>query len=207
MSIPSTWSDLPSDLSAALAAAWTALEAHPRGELPLPYRRAIWEALGPPHGDGYRRRVALSQLAVRHVLPLWDAEHPDDDGPHRMLALADRLVRGEADPQAARREQDAFAVEVQDLDDEDLRPGYVGDAAVDTVSTARIDYGPEDFEPDRLDEQLDADQWDASYYAALASAGKGPREPGDTTETQSKRRDFWRWYLTEAVPAAYHHPA
>jgi hypothetical protein len=196
------------DLSAALTAAWTALEADPLGELPLPYRRAIWLALGPtlrngrPRGEGYRRRVALSQLAVRHVLPLWDAVHPDDDGPRRMLDLADRLVRGEVDPQAARAEQDEFAVQVQGLEDEDPRPGYVGDAAVSTVSLASVDYGPDDFEPDDLDEDLDYDQWDDSFYASVAAAGKGPHEPGDDAATQALRRDFWRWYLREAVPAA-----
>jgi hypothetical protein len=196
------WSDLPPDLSAALERAWAALEQHPLGELILPLRRAIWLAFGP---DGHRRRVALSQLAVRRVLPLWDAVHPGNDGPERMLALADRVLTGAVDSEVARREQDAFEVEVQGFEDDDLRPGYVGDAAVHTVSLARVDVGPDDFEPDVLDEQLDYDQWDASYYAALAAAGKGPSEPGgDSAEAVSKRREFWRWYLSEAVPAAYH---
>ena len=123
--------------------------------VPLPLRRAIWLALGPKGGEGQRRRVALGQAAVRHVLPLWDAVHPDDNGPLRMLALADRVLRGETNPEAARREQDEFAVEVQDLEDDDRGP--VMSATPRSIRhTARIDYGPDDFEPDRLDEQLDA---------------------------------------------------
>jgi hypothetical protein len=124
-----------------------------------------------------------------------------------MLDLADRLVHGEADPETARTEKDEFSVEVEGLEDADPRPGYVGDAAVHTVSLASVDYGPDDFEPDDLDEDLDYDQWDASFYASLAAAGKGPHEPGDNAETQALRRDFWRWYLGEAVPEAFHDPA
>jgi hypothetical protein len=103
------------------------------------------------------------------------------------------------------REQDNFEVEVQGLEDDDFRPGYIRDAAVHTVSLARVDYRPEDFEPDRLDEEeLDYDQWDASYHASLAAAGTGPREPGgDSAEAVTRRREFWRWYLSEAVPAAF----
>src|SRR5947209_4802249 len=126
------WSELPPELRAALQSAWSALEQHPYGELPLPYRRAIWLAVGPterdtgrPHGEGYRRRVALDKLAVEHVLPIWDAAHPNQDGPRRMLDLADRLVRGDTDERTARAEKDRFAVDVQSLDDEQLTPGYV----------------------------------------------------------------------------------
>jgi hypothetical protein len=121
-----------------------------------------------------------------------------------MLALADRLVRGEIDRGDAEAPTIRFAAEVEDLEDPSFAPGMVGDAAVHTVSGALVDYGPDDFEPETLDEELDADQWDASFYAALAAAGFGPREPGDDARSQERRRAFWDWYLSEAVPAAFH---
>lgn len=44
---------------------------------------------------------------------------------------------------------------------------------------------------------------DASYYASVAYSAGGPSDPNSDLE---RRRQFWTWYLTEAVPAAYSAP-
>ena len=206
---------LPAELQHALEAARSTLETHPRGELPRTSRMRVLAALGPrsrspeghPSGIGYRRRLAADEACVRRVLPLWDSAHPDDDGPRRMLALADEVARGAVDPAEGQRLMDQFSAQVEALDPdaEGFVPGYVGDAAVQTVSTALSDY---DLDPtdERLDEDLDPDELDAPFYAAVAVTGVGPHEPGDDAANHQRRRDFWRWYLDEAVPTAYANP-
>jgi immunity protein Imm5 of predicted polymorphic toxin system len=203
-SVPS-WRALPPELQSALQFASDALRNDPSGALPLPYRRAIWAALGPPtpRGPGHRRRVDLDVRTVQRVLPIWQSAHADDDRPLQMLQLAQSVLDGTVDADSATRTRDRFEVEVQDLEDEDFAPGYVGDAAVHAVVTAEVDHQPDAFPPQTRDEDLDADQWDTSYYAAAAASGTAPGDPSDDNQSQERRRGFWRWYLEEAVPAAY----
>lgn len=209
MSFSPSSDGLPAQLQDALRSAWQALDQNPVGHLPLPARRAIYSALGPvenrggaPAGAGYARHVELDKLAVQHVLPVWQGVHAGDDGPQRMLALADRVVRGEVEPQSARRERDRFSVDVENLRDADFAPGYVGSAAVAAAITAEVDNWT-DRPPETTDDDLDPYEWDTSYYASSAYAGSMPGEPDDDAASQSRRREFWRWYLSEAVPSAY----
>jgi hypothetical protein len=203
--------DLPDELRAAIDSARIALEAHPLGELPLPYRRAIWKAMGPstrvpsglPDGLGYRRSVALDAITVQHVLPFWKRAYPDDDRPEQMLRLADAVVRRQVDWKVADQTKGSFATDLDDLESDDYVPRYVGDAAVRVVSTAIADGYSDAIGPDTLDEDLDPFQWDSSYIASLAAADFGAEVPGEDERTQERRREFWRWYLDTAVPAAY----
>lgn len=201
---------LPQTLSDPVEAASEALRDDSEGHLALPLRRRVWAAMGPalrdendrPHGAGHRRRTSLAVLCVRHVLPLWEAAYPDNDGPQRMLALAEQVLSGAAPPDAADRSRGQFWTDVESLvyEDQLFVPSYVGYAAVDAVTTAQVDEEVEGFDEGELDENLDADQWDASFFASLAFASGAPGEQGSDP---ARRREFWRWYLREAVPAAY----
>lgn len=201
---------LPQSLSDRIATASEGLEGDKEGHLALPHRRRVWAALGPalrdengrPHGAGHRRRTSLAVLCVRHVLPLWEAAYPNNDGPQRMLALAEQVLSGAAPPDASDRSRGQFWTEMDDLvyRDQLFIPAPVGYAAVNAVTTAQVDEEVEGFDEGELDENLDAYQLDASYLASLAFASGAPGEQGSDP---ARRREFWRWYLREAVPAAY----
>jgi hypothetical protein len=79
---------------------------------------------------------------------------------------------------------------------------YVGFAAANTVTTALNDerFHPLNIEDHLLDDDLDPYQWDASFYAAGAYAGGFTWEEGSSVV---RRREFWEWYLDEAVPLAW----
>jgi hypothetical protein len=172
-----------------------------------------------PTGAGFARRIALAELATRHVLPIWERGYPRDQRPYELLDIAQRLVRGEASHEEAERAWSDLAGDLQDPPDSDpaagkflaelMKPQHAGMAAVRTVVAAMYDV---DVDPDldHEDHELDVEQWDASYRASLAECGYNPGDPpyeegdsGDNAETQERRRQFWRWYLDEAVPAAY----
>jgi len=198
------------ELSERRREARRALEDAPDGRLPLPYRRRIRAVFGPCEGPlpdvplGRRRRVALARLSAERVLPVWEAERPQDRRPQRMLELAEALLEGREDPVVADRELGDFMVEVGTLGSGSspaisARADSSGMAAIDVLATGLSgDYGP-DLPETTDDDDLDPDSWETEYYASLA-AGSYPGAPDEDVEA---RRAFWRWYLDEAVPAAY----
>ena len=125
-----------------------------------------------------------------------------------MLTTARGRVAGDVGWDAAWEAKNGFWARLDDLlgDSDDPAAVYVGYAAADVVNTALYDLpalqGDDTAEPIQ-DEDLDPYEWDASYYAALAAAGGAPGEEGSDPE---RRRTFWRWYLSEAVPAAWATP-
>jgi Immunity protein Imm5 len=197
---------VPPDLAERLTRARATLEAREDGELPLAARRAVRERFGPwqpldgPHPQpGLIRRVALERATVERVLDAWKKERPDDDRPQRMLALADAVLQRAVDSDAASAEADRFGVALDDLE----KSGEVSQAAlaaalasVATVATARAgDY--DDEPPDLEDRDLSPESWEAAYHASYAASGF-------PDEDRERLRAYWRWYLDEAVPAAWH---
>jgi hypothetical protein len=78
-------------------------------------------------------------------------------------------------------------------------------AASDVLRTANIDI---DFNPSKPDYSLDDDgDWDegdgyrdAAGWGAYVMAGGTVDDP---KADASKRREFWEWWLSEAIPAAW----
>jgi hypothetical protein len=78
---------------------------------------------------------------------------------------------------------------------------YVGFAAINAVVVALFDEETEELDDDGnviLDQDLDPFTWDTSFYAAAAYSENEPEE-----NKIQKRREFWLWYLNDAVPLAY----
>jgi Immunity protein Imm5 len=195
---------VPPDLERRIEEARAVLDDQPDGSLPLPQRRRIREAFGPwrptdrrEPPPGLRRRVELARLAAEHVLPIWHAEAPDNHGPERMLELARQRLEREVSEDEAEELSDRFHAEAERLASRkeiSQRALAAGDAA--RVVVPEVDIGDYDEPPDADDEDLDPDNWEAAYVASVAAAGY----PDDDPEA---RRAFWRWYLDEAVPAAW----
>jgi hypothetical protein len=51
-----------------------------------------------------------------------------------------------------------------------------------------------------VDDQVSPEEHDGSYMASVALAGGSPWTPGSDP---ARRREFWQWWLREAVPAAW----
>jgi Immunity protein Imm5 len=151
------------------------VEASPEGELPLPDRRRLRAPLD------QRRLVALELLCVRRVLSLGPPEC------ERMLALAVDVLERRVDREQARLESGRFENWIQD---EQLseREAIVAEACRSVVSTALAgDYG-DDMPIETTDADLDGYEYETAWMVSLL---------------EEERRAFWRWYLDEAVPAAW----
>jgi len=194
---------LPPDLVRRIDEARSVLEQREDGRLPLPVRRRIRDAFGPWDFDaaspppGLRRRATLAWLAANHVLPIWHAEAPDHDGPDRMLELALRRLEREVSEEEAEDLSDRFRAEVERMRSSGRishRAHAAGDAA--RVVVPQVDVG-DYVEPDEVDDfDLDPDNWEAAFVASIAASGYPDPDP-------EAMREFWRWYLDEAVPEAW----
>jgi hypothetical protein len=190
-----------SDVDPAIAAALAALDAAPDGWLDLPDRRRLRETFGtwtPPYSGGpdagLLRRAALQVASASRALPAWEQAFPDDRRPHELVATVLPALRGEV-PEAS---VDAAAAALrEDVDRLPGQPGtdaafFAGRAAVHLAAEAWDgDLDPELHPMDERDANLDEPRVEALAARALAAAGL--EEPWS----------FWRWYVTEAFPAAY----
>jgi hypothetical protein len=185
------------EMDAALAA----LAVAPDGWLGLPERRRLRAAYGPwtPPADGgpdagLLRRAALLVASARLALPAWEQAFPDDRRPHELVEAVMPALRGDR----SEAEVDALAEALrEDVDrlgaDPGRKPAYfAGSAAADLGWAAWDgDLDPEIHPPETGD--LDLDEARVEALAGWALAGDDP----------DARRDYWRWYVTEAFPAAY----
>jgi hypothetical protein len=182
------------------------LEADPDGHLPLALRRRILRRFGPLLGvanggptDGLPTAVRLDRLAAERVQRHWDAGTGGDGGFRRMLDLADEALAGTVEPERAEREVDRFELVADDLQapGRPLRAGLAGLAAARVVSLALWGDHGEELPANADDEDLDSDAWETAFLASLAESST-PDQPDYDPEA---RRAFWRWYLSEAIPA------
>ena len=191
------------EIAGSIEKAVAALEAAPDGWLDLPDRRRLREALGPwtppyePGGPdaGLLRRAALLVACVQRALPRWEQDFPDDRRPHELVAAVMPALRGELPEERVDAAAAALREDVDPLGAEmDREPGpfFAGYAAVRiTVEAWDGDLDPEFDPPERRDRELDEPRVEALAAHALAY--------GDPEGL----RAYWRWYVTEAFPAAY----
>lgn len=191
---------IPDSLSSLIAQALRHLDDAPDGDLPLGYREAIWAELGQRQSNtGRRRRARLSLTAARAVRHFWLDQRPTDDFFDRAIRTAESLLVREATAEVMKT-ADAFWNETGGFRDNDAATAAAS-AAVKAVLVAAYD---ETFDAADLDvtrpEDPNVAYGDASYFAARAISGGHFLRPETRRE---ERRQFWRWWLTEAVPAAY----
>lgn len=181
--------------------ALTSVRSHPRHDLELGYRQAIWAALesSPGNGDvGRKRRLLLAILSAKHVLPLWEKLRPDDNLPHRCLAKAEQSLFDRIEAL-----EDDYMAAIQIIDDLEYEPVIAaGHCAVETLSTTLWD---ERFDPTNIDYSLTNEDLDPDYDdpALIASYAYANGSIWEESSNDHKRLEFWEWWLTEAVLKAW----
>jgi Immunity protein Imm5 len=203
---------LSAELIETLQIALSKLNSNINGELVLSERKRVWRALRERvvegnravRGPGLIRRVKLATLCVQKVLGLWQEVWPEKTGPQQMLVTAEQYLSDSIDFETAWKRVNTFWAELDTLiyEGKNLTVINVGFAAANTANTALHDekFNPDDLEEDIFDDGLDPYEWDASLYASAAySAGFTWEDESNAT----RRREFWEWYLNEAVPSAW----
>lgn len=187
----------PDPLRDALERAAQDLGRAPDGNVPRGIREVIWDHLGAwKSPEGWRRRARLAIASARAVQDVWTAHHPEDEFVRRALAVAARMMSPQPpeNPEEIAHEIGAAFNELPGMDAA-LPAAWT---ATKAVYVAAFD---ETFDPDDLDwerpDRSDVRRNDTAFFAAWAYAGS--RASG--AANPEMRREFWRWWLTEAVPA------
>jgi hypothetical protein len=194
--------ELPPEVGQAIEAALATLDAAPDGWLDLPDRRRLREALGPwtppyqPGGPdaGLLRRAALLVACAERALPAWEQAFPHDSRPRELARLVMPALRGALPEQQVHDAAEALRADVDPLgaDPDRAAAFFAGTAAVRLRSQGWDgDLDPELDPPETRDREVDEPRVEALAAWALAY--------GDPEGT----RAYWRWYVTEALPAAY----
>jgi Immunity protein Imm5 len=185
------------------------VEAHPAHDLSLQFRGKILTELLLSDGTrnslvGQRRLVKLEEVSTRKVLSIWEAEYPQRDEPHELLAFASRFYGNNWDAETAQELRSHFPHEVAENSASLVLEAAAITLEVAIICSARVNEYSWDnnIYPKNADNRdLDyPDGWDSAYCASVVfSNGVSWSESSDNT----KRFEFWSWWLEQAVPEAY----
>lgn len=195
---------IPHQLAAEMAAASDLITVD--GELPAAVRKRIFQLIEElsvvDHvSAGYLRRARLAIICANEVLQRI-SPYPD------VLASARAMLRdgvaalsGRYDLQVLQKKNGEFHTRVIDLfqfGEIAFVPVYAGMACFSAINTILFDSN---FDVVGENEKsVPPDDWDVSFYAALAVSG------GATWEARgciAHRRSHWQWYLDKAIPLAW----
>jgi hypothetical protein len=222
---------IPNEVRRSVDQALAALQVSAADELKPFYRQSIYIALKRAHSSrGVQARAWLDIITVRRILPVWQSswrsmeydEYGYNHMPEKMVSLAEALLSSRADRTQAEKVAD-LAREMTDLTAEGKTSRYylawcVFDAALRTLIEA---LGYDSLEGVEITDQTSNAELesygDAARWAAMAAAGgtwklvaeEAFPEPEivqwdfSSAAVRQRRRDFWEWWLREAVPAAW----
>ncbi len=201
-----------------------AIRQHPSHQFLPAVRRAFYDSLSPDPPFAMQAEGWLAVIAARRVLPLFKNAIPDEHSPEELLELAEALLRNQADRASARTRiaeehyiaGNLWGYAFMEEDEMPVNVMFAGWAAHRAVQEA---YGTKPltrlgqfymFKGNAEDKQvISGKEWtdleaapsgqgDAASCAAMAvscdSAGRCDPE---------KLREFWEWWLIDAVPLAW----
>ncbi|HEX6606906.1 MAG TPA: Imm5 family immunity protein [Chloroflexia bacterium] len=159
-----------------------------------------------------RLRALLAIYAAQQVLPRWHESRPTDFRPEQLLNVALRVLHGTVPDKVALAKALAVAGVLREGNRSRIEVFFRGEPftyrdyfVIDTALEAIVEVcGDSLFEKSAISEgtkDLDLDWWhkDTASRAAIAYAGA----VSDPTGDPNKRREFWEWWLWEAIPLAW----
>ncbi|MCP4180765.1 MAG: hypothetical protein GY756_23645 [bacterium] len=207
---------LPDNVKKIIDKALLHLEKDPNNDLNLGYRRAIWKEFGSKLNlikstdkTGLQRRTILALLTSKKVLSFWERVWPEDKTPLLIINEVEDILNAKknySEREKNKRMRDLWCwledFRYDDEDEQQLAAVIVGDAAIATINAAlfdeRFDENSIDFEV--TDEDVDPYTSDSSYSAAMVYAHGSI---WNDFSNKQKRKEFWEWWLKEAVPKAW----
>ncbi|VWB75490.1 Imm5 family immunity protein [Burkholderia diffusa] len=176
------------------------------GELPASSRKTILlviEELSSKesHDAGYLRRARLAHICASKVLHVIRPYEDVLQSAQQNLEKGVAALLGKYDLKILRAENGEFHTKVIDL----LENGeaafcsvYAGMASFAAINTILFDTNFDIV--GESEKQVPPDDWDASFYAALATSGSAVWENKGGIDA---RRMYWGWYLNVAIPYAW----
>jgi hypothetical protein len=202
---------LPEEIRKLLTDVKVKVKDNSKGELILPLRKNILLQLGDfevsKYGKasftlGLKRRLKLASLCVRKVVEKWSDTLKVNEKPMQMLSLAQDYLAGKIDKRIIIYQIGAYSSEIDNMG-EGENDGLLTSLGYASIATADIAVRDVHLmvrsKPDASDDDFDFYDWDAYYWSSLAFAGNNPW----IEEAIETKREFWLWFLEEAVPEAF----
>ncbi len=193
----------PETLQQTVHRVYQSMLSHPEHRVPPFDRQSIYQVL-----DSLSRcaRGWLALLTARHVLPIWEQVRLGDPMPAHLLDMTEAVLRGITETNIANQQVEK-AWERLDKLGSDLTasssssPLFAAQAAISAVKESIGEFPFAGIQIDEFtgDEELDPWCTDTALWAAAAFAGR----IGDDTSDSAKRREFWEWWLMQALPTAW----
>jgi hypothetical protein len=142
-------------------------------------------------------------LAAKTAVPIWEAAFPLEDMPVKLLYEAEKqLLHPEAItiPKENMWALRAYLDEKLYLDEEDSPSVYAGFTC--WMAAGNVILGVEVSPNCKPETELDMEEWDASFHASLPYSGGAIWAETDVVNGPIKRREYWEWFLREAIPQA-----
>jgi hypothetical protein len=217
---------LPEKLQNIVAESLAAVGQHHEHWLSPYYRKLIYNALREDDAvEDYDPRVEvfttagkfrfwLSVLAAEHVLPMWSEVFPDNELPYELLATAKQTIKGKMSQETAEKLYFKAEQLLQEAGTGDgwlfpyPCPSFAVTAAHKTLAASfSVDYW-ELIEISDKDEgmySLDSYTEEAAAFAALAydTSRRGSEDYYNGQKDIQRNREFWEWWLNEALPQAW----
>lgn len=170
------------------------------------YRFNIYNIISPIESN--KQGLIISHLAIltaEYVSFIWKKKFSNDI-PLKAINVAKMLLENTISLNEAGKVADQIWTEMDKLSttpifDKDYRPLLAGQAAVQALIEV---IGKNHFEDEPISRNYtddDLDPWtsDTAKWAAAAISGK----LGDSSSNLIKRREFWEWWLFEAINKAW----
>jgi hypothetical protein len=178
-----------------------------RGDLPSSKRKEIYEMIelhsNTKHTNlGHYRRAKLELMCAWKTFDKWEDCPLTDNLARELLELAEKYLRGEVEKIELEKKSSNFYTIVDDLickGEEYLSIAYAGFACNSAINAVLYDI---DFDSAGISErEKEPEDWTACFNACDAYSNAKSWELKDSNI--SKRREFWEWFLSEAVPAVW----
>jgi hypothetical protein len=194
--------DLPDKLQHLLYSADAAVIAHPDCHLPAEYRRAIYTTLILVTDYHVEVRAALALITAEYVLPIWDEVYPDDPFPENTWITLEEWLNGLVDDDTIYNSSQDGALYLERIGTSIDHAAFFAAGAVIAAVFEALGRVLELSEMPMGSEDAGADIWevgDTAGWAVTAYAGV----PSTPKSDAKRRRVFWHWWLTQAIPAAW----
>ena len=119
------------------------------------------------------------------------------------MELVERFFKNEVEEKELARIRSYFNTLAEHLmlkGEEYFTAGYAGFACVSAANNALYGFFELDF-AGKPEIETDPDLWTAAFLASIAYCGGATWEKGVGDDL--KRREFWEWFLDEAVPSLW----
>lgn len=177
-----------------------------RGELPAYTRAQLYKQIHlfskNKNNLAHYLRAKLELSCAWKVLSNWEYCEFDDGSVRALLGMAENFLHGEGELKELEKRKNFLYTDLENVmnkGQEYFVAAYAGFACISAVNSVLYDINLDTLSLPEIENE--PDDWTACFLASISYCGGATWEEGVGDDL--KRREFWEWFLNEAVPALW----